>query len=142
MQGDSIPSFGDICPEPLDLDQQKAAEHFFGRSFHDAVRMFEDAFELYQEDLLFMGVNGFCYYARAAFYALDACVERIEPCIVEMGLSVVEARLSEIRRCKFLVPELLRYFRKLEQTDLGFGVSSPSLLHDRIALLKERLEWT
>jgi hypothetical protein len=48
------------------LDERAAVEHFLGKSSSQAVEMFYDDFLTYQEDLMWMGPRGFCFYVRAA----------------------------------------------------------------------------
>jgi hypothetical protein len=62
----SLPSARDINPIPDDLDGKVAEEHFLGKSLEEAVKLFEDNFLYFQEDLLFMGAPAFRFYLEAA----------------------------------------------------------------------------
>ncbi|MBT9450500.1 hypothetical protein ICN84_10520 [Akkermansia glycaniphila] len=58
-----IPSKYDISPtEGLQLDEQYALLHFYGKTAAEAVAMYAENEFFYQEDILFMGWNAFAYY--------------------------------------------------------------------------------
>lgn len=48
------------------LDEQCAVRHFLGKSLEQAQALFRENFLYYQEDLMFMGPKGFCFYVTAA----------------------------------------------------------------------------
>lgn len=58
-----IPSKYDISPtEGLQLDEQNALLHFYGKTAEEALAMYAENECFYQEDILFMGWNAFAYY--------------------------------------------------------------------------------
>lgn len=48
-----------------DLDGNRAEKNFLGKSIEDVEKMLNERFEIYQEDLMFMGPEAFCYYWEA-----------------------------------------------------------------------------
>jgi hypothetical protein len=61
-------------PDPDYLDEAWAYKNFHGKSFEEAVRLFEDNSLHYQEDLMYMPVKVFGYYLKAyiAYLTSDA----------------------------------------------------------------------
>ena len=49
-----------------DFDGKVAEEHFLRKSLDEAVKLFENNFLYYQEDLMFMGIPAFRFYLKAA----------------------------------------------------------------------------
>jgi hypothetical protein len=88
----TLPTAREINPVPGDLDGQTAVEHFLGRSLEDAVKLFQDAFEVYQEDLLFMGPSAFCFYLPAAILYAESSDARHDPDIARTMLMVLSSR--------------------------------------------------
>jgi hypothetical protein len=68
----TLPTASEINPTPEDLDGKVAQDHFLGKSHEEAVALFEDAFEIYQEDLMCMGPVAFCFYLPAAIQYADS----------------------------------------------------------------------
>ncbi len=61
-----IPTAKDISPTGgQDLDEQCALRHFLGQDVEGALVLLHEAFDTYQEDLLFMGRRAFVYYLPA-----------------------------------------------------------------------------
>lgn len=70
----NVPSESDWRSEPWDLDIPYAYKHFAGKSFEEAVKLFEENAIYYQEDIMFMPQACFPFYARAymAYLRSDA----------------------------------------------------------------------
>ena len=61
----NIPTKLDWNYLPNDLDANVAFKHFFGKSFGEAVKLFEENASVYQEDLMWMPPIPFNFYALA-----------------------------------------------------------------------------
>ncbi|MBI1314580.1 hypothetical protein GC176_25080 [bacterium] len=75
---DELPSALDINPFPESLDGKYAEAHFLGKTQAEAVKLFEDNFFGYQEDLLWMGPIGFRFYVRAAIEYAESDAARYD----------------------------------------------------------------
>lgn len=93
----SVPSEADWRSEPWDLDIPYAYKHFAGKSFDDAVKLFEENSLRYQEDVMFMPRACFPFYARAymAYLKSDSSKEDSDGAGCFFGLA--EVRAEEIK---------------------------------------------
>ena len=89
----NVPSEADWRSEPWDLDTPHAYKHFAGKSFEEAVELFEENALRYQEDAMFMPRACFPFYARAymAYLRSDASEEDSDGAGCFFGLSEVRA---------------------------------------------------
>jgi hypothetical protein len=87
-----IPSARDINPVPEDLDRQYAERHFLGRTLEEAVDLFRERFEVYEEDLLHMGIVAFKYYVPAAIEFANSVPVRHDCTVAQALLAVLNHR--------------------------------------------------
>ncbi len=86
------PTVREINPIPSDLDGQCAERHFLGKTIADATAMFEQDFEIYQEDLLFMGPIAFRYYLPAAMRYAESPQAKYDCYVADTMLMLIGAR--------------------------------------------------
>ncbi len=112
-----LPTAREINPIPEDLDGKYAEVHFLGKTPDDAVAMFEEAFEYYQEDLMNMGTSAFCFYLPAAIEYAESADARHDALVAGMMLSLMQHRwefdAAEIlsmrdSMCRYCADALLR----------------------------------
>lgn len=81
-----IPSKYDISPtEGLQLDEQCALLHFYGKTAAEAVAMYAENPIQYEEDILFMGWNAFAYYIDTPYILLLQEKEQARSIAIEEG---------------------------------------------------------
>lgn len=81
-----IPSKYDISPtEGLQLDEQYALLHFYGKTAAEAFVMYAKNESYYQEDILFMGWNAFAYYIDTPYTLLLQEKEQARNTVIEEG---------------------------------------------------------
>ncbi len=81
-----IPSKYDISPtEGLQLDEQNALLHFYGKTAAEALAMYAENPIHYEEDILFMGWNAFAYYIDTPYTILLQEKEQARNTIIEEG---------------------------------------------------------
>jgi len=61
----TLPTEREINPIAEDLDGQTAVRHFLGKSVDDIVAVLDEYSLAYQEDLMWMGPQAFCFYLPA-----------------------------------------------------------------------------
>ncbi len=106
----TLPTACEINPIPDDLDGKVALDHFLGKSHHEAVALFADAFEIYQEDLMFMGPIAFCFYLPAAIQYADSPDAATDAYVAGTMLMVMKHRWEFDRKAIDSVREsMLRY---------------------------------
>ena len=124
----NLPSERDINPH-RDNDGNVAAEHFFGKSLHDAENLFRENSLYYQEDLMWMGPKAFCFYVKAAFSYLQSRYSNEDADMVNCLHSTIKLRLEQdskemdsalhelITGCRYI----LANWSKFEVDDKIFG---------------------
>ncbi len=106
----SLPTARGINPFPDDLDGKAAQDHFLGKSHDDAVAFFSDAFEIYQEDLLFMGPLAFCFYLPAAIQYAESPDAANDAYVADTMLTIMKRRWeSESKEIQSARDAMLRY---------------------------------
>ena len=61
-----VPTKNEISPSNgIDLDERVALSHFYGMHYNQAVKLFEENFTYYINDLLWMGETAFFYYLKS-----------------------------------------------------------------------------
>ncbi len=90
-----VPTARDISPtEGEDLDERSALEHFLGQDVQDILaQLRDDWFEVYQEDLMFMGRRGFAYYLEAVWLYVQEWVDEDFGCYEPYLLMFMESRM-------------------------------------------------
>jgi hypothetical protein len=88
----TLPTANEINPIREDLDGKVALDHFLGTSHDEAVALFADAFEIYQEDLLFMGPVAFRFYLPAAIQYADSSDAATDAYVAGTMLMVMKHR--------------------------------------------------
>lgn len=88
-----LPTIQEINPVPEGLDGQNAVRHFLGKTREQITEEFADQGLVYQEDLMFMGCQAFCFYLPAAVdYVVSPAAMGDD--IVAALCSVIEFRLE------------------------------------------------
>lgn len=80
----------------IDLDISHAYQMFHGKTHEQAVAMFEEASEIYGEDLMWMPLRCFKFYVRAYLEYLNSSVSIGDPFGADSFLSLVAFRSHEI----------------------------------------------
>lgn len=136
----SFPTQEDINPIPEDLDGQCAVRNFFGKTREQITKEFDDHGLSYQEDLMFMGNRGFCFYFPAAVDYITASWPTTDGDVVSCLVSVVERRLEddslEIRDA---FPEIVRFADHLlgHYADLALELEIYGDLRPRLRVIRE-----
>jgi hypothetical protein len=91
----SLPTASEINPIPEDLDGRAAQEHFLGKTFEDAVRLFQENSLFYLEDLLWMGPKAFCYYFPAAAHYLKSDAGEGDTDALRCLASIIHSRIHD-----------------------------------------------
>jgi hypothetical protein len=104
-----LPTAKEINPFD-DLDGRMAQRRFLGKSNADAFKMFQEMFEVYQEDLLFMGAVAFLFYFPVAIRYAESEDVRGEPDVASTMLMLMRHRWQYERSSLLpLLPEMIRY---------------------------------
>ena len=93
----NVPSETDWRSEPWDLDIPYAYEHFAGKSFEEAVKLFEENSLCYQEDIMFMPRACFPFYARAYMAYLRSGASNGDSDGASCFFGLAEVRVEDIR---------------------------------------------
>jgi len=76
------------------LDEQKACDHFFGKTIEQAEALFKENACCYQEDLMWMGPVAFRYYVNAAIHYIQSESATGDSDIVNCFAGLLEFRLE------------------------------------------------
>ncbi len=107
-----IPTEADWRSEPWDLDIPYAYRNFAGKSYEQAVALFQENALCYQEDVMFMPRACFPFYARAYIDYLLSADSQGDADGANCFFSLVESRAADIRLDASLlsaVEQLLRH---------------------------------
>jgi len=91
----SLPTANEINPIPANLDGRAAQEHFLGKTFEEAERLFQENSLYYFEDLLWMGPKAFCYYFPAAAHYLKSDAGQGDADAVRSLASIIHSRIHD-----------------------------------------------
>lgn len=117
-----LPTSEEINPIPKCLDGQVALKHFLGKTEMQTFEMFIENFEVYQEDLMFMGVPAFLFYFPAAIRYAESIQIRNDPYVASTMLMVMRYRFKyDSSAIHALVPGMIAYCEgvigRMEQMD-------------------------
>jgi hypothetical protein len=87
-----LPTANEINPVPESLDGRAAQRHFLGKTAGDALEMFQERFEVYQEDLMFMGAPAFLFYFPVAIDYAESAPVRDDPDVASTMLMLMRHR--------------------------------------------------
>ncbi len=104
----NIPTNEDWRSEPSNLDAQCAYEHFFGKSLKESASLFVDNALYYQEDLMFMPVACFFFYAHAYIDYLVSDQSEGDADGASSLFGLVEVRKGDILRAPPYLRERIR----------------------------------
>lgn len=142
----TLPTAIEISPtNGLDLDEKCALEHFLGKTETEAEKLFFEAAEIYQEDLMSMGDKAFAYYLPALTPYLKSNESRNDSDIVNYLIGIIGRRLeftpSSIDLAKESVLDLLNYcldnYEKFDVIPEIYG-NLKSKLEDLIAQIEKK----
>jgi hypothetical protein len=87
----SAPTCGEINVHSS-LDEQAACAHFLGKDIEEAEALFRENALYFQEDLLWMGLSAFLYYAEAAIRYIESPAAYGDSDIVRCWTAILEFR--------------------------------------------------
>ena len=136
----SLPTQEHINPIPEDLDGQGAVRNFLGKTREQIMREFHEHGMSYQEDLMFMGSQAFCFYFPAAVDYVTASWPGTDGDVVNCLVSVVEHRLEyDSHDIRDAFPEIVRFADHLltHYTDLAREPEIYGDLRPRLGVIRE-----
>lgn len=114
----NLPTFDDINPHPGNLDEQDAVKNFLGKNHDEAYALFVDAFETYQEDLMFMGVAAFLYYLPDGIAAAESTEYHDDDLVCQEMFSIIQLRVEyELTEVRSAIPTMCGYLNRLLRRD-------------------------
>ena len=87
-----LPTAKEINPIPESLDGRVAQRHFLGKTEAEAFAMFKELFEVYQEDLMWMGAQAFLFYFPVACRYAESEEARNDPAVAGIMLMLMRFR--------------------------------------------------
>ncbi len=110
----NLPRFDEINPHAGCRDEQHAVKSFLGKNHDEARALFEDSFEFYQEDLMFMGTEAFLYYLPDGIAGAESTENQDDDLVCHMMLSIFQVRMEyESDELQSVVPVICDYLDRV-----------------------------
>lgn len=117
---EDIPKFTDLSPSDVfNLDENIAAENFFGKTLEEARRMFAENPSYYLNDFAHLGPKGFLFYLPCVQLFVEENSEKCDEIFNRRLFEILNARLKEKSCVEKEIGDLIRHIFGLNPPHLG-----------------------